>query len=51
MQKVTAEDLGITSTTIVSTKYNNSNMSGYYFKVSLNYGESTDNYYSNLGKD
>ena len=50
MQKVTAEDLGITSTTIVSTKYNNSNMSGYYFKVSLNYGESTDNYYSNLGK-
>lgn len=50
MQSVTAEDLGITSTTIVSTKYNNSNMSGYYFKVSLNYGESTDNYYSNLGK-
>ena len=50
MQKVTAEDLGITSTTIVSTKYNNSNMSGYYFKVSLNYGDSTDNYYSNLGK-
>lgn len=50
MQLVTASDLGLTGTTVVSTKYNNSNMSGYYFKVSLSYKESTSDYYNNLGE-
>ena len=49
MQLVTADDLGITPTIEVSTKYNNSNMSGYYENITLNYGTSQTDYYDNEG--